>query len=169
MMRKKILIAALSAVAMMAILQWQGRELISSYSPCGIVSFELAKHKTVADNIVSTVGKIPLRINVSIDFAFIIAYSLFFYLSCKALMNHFRSSGMKTLGFIFMELGVLAGVLDLCENIVMLITLTGDYGSQLSITITYWAAIAKFIIAALVLAYIIIAFVVTRFTKEKTA
>jgi hypothetical protein len=164
-MNKKIAIALLVTIIIALILQWQGASLRTAVSEHGIVDYELARTKSAADTISNATGKTPLRINITIDFLFIVAYGLFFYLSCKALMNHFRSSGMKTLGFIFMELGVLAAVLDLCENIGMLITLS-VHGSDISTGITHWVCIGKFAIAALVLAYIIISFAITRYTKE---
>lgn len=165
-MRKKILIALAASIAIFFILRWQGKTLVTEKSPLGIISFELLNKQTVANELIQDIGKTPLRINIAIDFVFIIAYGFLFFLSCKALMNHFRSAGMKKMGFIFMELGVLVGVLDLCENITMLITIA-DYGSQISVDITRWLAIAKFMIAALVVLYLITSFVVTRFTKEK--
>ncbi len=165
-MRKKILIALAASIAIFFILRWQGNTLITEKSPLGILSFELLNKKSVADELIQEIGKTTLRINIAIDFVFIVAYGFFFFLSCKALMNHFRSSGMKKIGFVFMELGVLVGVLDLCENITMLITIA-DYGSQISIDITRWLAIVKFTIAALVVLYLITSFLVTRFTKEK--
>ena len=71
-------------------------------------------------------------------------------------MNNYRSSGLKTIGLIFLEISVLVGVLDLVENIAMLITL-GGYGSDISVGISHWGAIAKFGLVALVIVYIIVA------------
>ncbi len=114
--------------------------------------------------IAAQVGQTPLKINIAIDFLFLIAYSSFLFFCCTALTRHYRTRALKTMGFIFMELGVLVGVLDICENVTMYITLS-KHGSNISAAITYWVAIAKFSIAAIVLAYLLIAGIVTRFTK----
>jgi hypothetical protein len=56
------------------------------------------------------------------------------------------------------------GVLDICENVTMYITLS-KHGSNISAAVTYWLAVTKFGLAAIVLLYLIIAGIVTRFTK----
>lgn len=143
--------------------------LESKYSPLGIISFELAKNFDGAKDIMIEVGVAKLQWNTGVDFLFIVTYTLFFFFCCRALMNNYRSSGLKTIGLIFLELSVLVGVLDLVENISMLITL-GGYGSKLSVTITRISAIAKFSLAAFVLFYIIVAsllmYIISQ--KEKT-
>jgi hypothetical protein len=167
-MTKKIVIAALATVVMMVVMRFMGLGLVSSSSPLGVVNFELAKTFTNATDIINAVGKRPLQWNIGIDFLFIIAYSFFFFFCCWALMNNYRSSGLKTLGLIFLELSVLVGVLDLVENIAMLITL-GGYGSDISVTVSRWAAIIKFSFVGLVVVYIIVASVLMYFISKKKA
>jgi hypothetical protein len=167
-MTKKIVIAALATVVMMVVMRFMGLGLVSNSSPLGVVNFELAKTFTNATEIINAVGKRPLQWNIGIDFLFIIAYSFFFFFCCWALMNNYRSSGLKTLGLIFLELSVLVGVLDLVENIAMLITL-GGYGSDISVTVSRWAAIIKFSFVGLVVVYIIVASVLMYFISKKKA
>jgi hypothetical protein len=167
-MTKKIGIAALATVVMIMVMRWMGIGLESKFSPLGIVNFELAKTFSSATDIINEVGKRPLQWNIGVDFLFIIAYSFFFFFCCWALMNNYRSSGLKTLGLIFLELSVLVGVLDLVENIAMLITL-GGYGSDISVTVSRWAAIIKFSLAGLVFVYIIVASVLMYFISKKKA
>ncbi len=149
-------------------MRWQGTDLQSEQTPLGIVSFELANNFETAKHMMDTVGIKPMQFNTGLDFVFIIAYTSFFLLCCKALMNNYRSSGLKTIGLIFLELSVLVGVLDLVENIAMLITL-GGYGSNLSVTISHWAAITKFSLAAFVAVYITIASILMYFISKKKA
>jgi hypothetical protein len=165
-MRKKILIAALATVIMIVVMRWMSIGLESKHSPLGIVSFELAKDYHEAKDIIDEVGASKMQWNIGVDFLFIVAYTLFFSFCCKALMNNYRSSGLKTVGLVFLELSVLVGVLDLVENIAMLITL-GGYGSDLSITITRWSAIIKFSLAAFVVFYIAVASVLMYFISKK--
>lgn len=167
-MNKKIVIAAIATVAMFFVMRWQGNSIKSTETPLGIVSFELASNFETAQKMMTTVGVKPMQFNTGIDFIFIIAYTSFFLLCCKALMDNYRSSGLKTIGLIFLELSVLVGVLDLVENIAMLITL-GGYGSNLSVTISHWAAIIKFSVAAFVLLYIIVASILMYFISKKKA
>lgn len=81
-------------------------------------------------------------------------------------MNSFRSSGLRTLGFIFLELSVLIGVLDFIENVAMLITL-GGYGTDLSVSVSKWAAILKFSLLALVVVYILVASILVYLISKK--
>ncbi|MCU0321591.1 MAG: hypothetical protein MUE72_04200 [Chitinophagaceae bacterium] len=167
-MTKKIVIAAFATVVMIVVMRWMGVELESKESPWGIVSFEFAKTFEEGKTIINTIGQRPLQWNISIDFLFLIAYTFLFFLCCKALMNQYRSSGLKTLGLIFLELSVLAGVLDLVENIAMLITL-GGYGSDISVGVSYYTAIAKFSVIAVVIVYIIVASILVYLISKKKA
>ncbi len=154
-MRKKILIACVATVVMFLVMRWLSIEVTTKATPKGIISFELSKNFETAKTMMQAAGIKNMQFNTGIDFLFIIAYTSLFLVCCKALMDNYRSSGLKTLGLIFLELSVLVGVLDLVENITMLITL-GGYGSNLSVTISRWSAILKFSIAGLVVVYIII-------------
>ncbi|MBC7588644.1 MAG: hypothetical protein H7178_09835 [Chitinophagaceae bacterium] len=167
-MRKRIFIAALSTVAMFFVMRWQNADILSALTPQGIINFELAKNFDEAKAMMAIVGVKPMQFSTGLDFLFIIAYTLFFSFCCKALMNNYRSSGLKTLGLIFLELSVLVGVLDLVENIAMLITL-GGYGSNLSVSISHWSSRFKFSLAALVLLYIIVASILMYFISKKKA
>ncbi len=158
--------AALATVIMIVAMRWMAVGLESKYSPLGIINFELAKNYGEAKDIIGEVGAKKMQWNTAVDFLFIVAYTSFFLLSCKALMDNYRSSGLKTIGLIFLELSVLVGVLDLVENISMLITL-GGYGSNTSVTISHWSAILKFSLAALVLFYIIVASILMYFISKK--
>lgn len=165
-MTKKIVIAAFATVVMIVVMRWMGSGLESKVSPLGIVSFELTKSYSAAKEIIEVVGQKPLQWNIAIDFLFLIVYTFFFFFCCKAIMQQFRSSGLKTLGFIFLELSVLAGVLDLVENIAMLITL-GGYGSDISVGVSYYTAIAKFTAIAIILVYILVASILVYFISKK--
>lgn len=167
-MTKKIVIAAFATVVMIVVMRWMGNGLESKVSPLGIVSFELTKKFDAAQDIIQVVGQRPLQWNIAVDFLFLVAYTFFFFFCCKAIMQQFRSSGLKTVGFIFLELSVLTGVLDLVENIAMLITL-GGYGSDISVGVSYYTAIAKFVVIAIILVYILVASILMQFISKKKA
>ncbi len=147
-------------------LRWQGAPFYSNQYPMGIIDFELMNNFRDAKLMIDIVGKRTMQLNVTIDFVFIICYSLFFFFCCKALMDQYQNSRFKTIGFIFLELSVLIGILDLIENIALLITL-GGYGSDLSVLISKWAAICKFSLAAVVFMYIITASVMVQIISKK--
>jgi hypothetical protein len=165
-MRKKILFSGILSMIVLLALRWQGAAFYSSQYPLGIIDFELMHNLKDAKMIIDIVGKRTMQLNVTIDFVFIICYSLFFFFCCKALMDQFHFRYLKTIGFIFLELSVLIGILDLIENIALLITL-GGYGSDVSVLISKWAAICKFSLAALVVIYIITASVMVQIISKK--
>lgn len=163
---KKIVIAGVATVIMFIVLRFFSVGLVTDYSPYGIISFELAKNMRDANAMMKAVGVKPFQINIAVDFLFIIAYCIFLFLCCKAIMNKFLTSISKTIGLVFLELSVLVGVLDLVENIAMLITL-GGYGSNVSVGISRWSAIIKFSLAAFVILYIIITSLYFSFLSKK--
>ncbi len=165
-MRKKILYSGILSLIVLLALRWQGAAFYSSQYPMGIIDFELMHHFKDAKMMIDIVGKRTMQLNVTIDFVFIVCYSLFFFFCCKALMDQYQNSRFKTIGFIFLELSVLVGILDLIENIALLITL-GGYGSDLSVLVSKWAAICKFSLAALVIIYIIVASVLVQIISKK--
>jgi hypothetical protein len=165
-MRKKILYSGILSMIVLLALRWQGAPFYSNQYPMGIIDFELMNNFRDAKLMIDIVGKRTMQLNVTIDFVFIICYSLFFFFCCKALMDQYQNSRFKTIGFIFLELSVLIGILDLIENIALLITL-GGYGSDLSVLISKWAAICKFSLAAVVFMYIITASVMVQIISKK--
>lgn len=167
-MNKKILTAAIATIVMVVVMRFLSAGLISDYSPNGIVSFELAKEYADASAMMKAVGKKPFQLNIGIDFIFIIAYCSFMFLCCKAIMDKFQNFSLKKIGFVFLELSVLVGVLDMTENIAMLITL-GGYGSDISVMVSRYAAIAKFSLAAFVIVYILATSLILLMTLKKKA
>jgi hypothetical protein len=165
-MRKKILFSGILSMILLLALRWQGAAFYSSQYPMGIIDFELMNNFRDAKLMIDMVGKRTMQLNVTIDFVFIVCYSLFFFFCCKALMDQYQYSRYKIIGFVFLELSVLIGILDLIENIALLITL-GGYGNDLSVIISKWAAIFKFSIAALVVIYIITASVLVQIISKK--
>lgn len=165
-MNKKILIAAIATIIMVFVMRWLSTDLVSDYSPNGIVSFELAKKYSDASAIMKAVGVKPFQLNIGIDFIFIVTYCLFLFFCCKAIMDKIKSNAFKKLALLFLEFSVLVGVLDMIENIAMLITL-GGYGTNTSVTISYYAAILKFSLAAIVVIYIVVAFIILLITTNK--
>lgn len=166
-MIKKIVYTTLLTSILFLILRWQGAAINSVQYPLGIINFELITNFNEAKLMIALVGKQTLQLNITIDFIFIVSYSMFFFYCCKAIMQYCTTSLLKNIGFVFLEISVLVGVLDLIENIAMLITL-GGYGSNTSVLITRLAALSKFALAAIIIGYIFIATLIIKiFVKKK--
>ena len=166
-MTKKLVIAGIATLVIFLVMRWQGQPLVTSVSPAGIVSFELANTLHEANAIIAAAGKANLQLNIIIDFLFILAYTSFLVFCCQALIKSYRLPDLKSLTATFMRLSIVAGVLDYIENSAMLVTL-GGYGSDMSVIVTRWAAIIKFAIAAIVIVYILIAALVVLATTKKS-
>lgn len=164
-MLKKILIATIATAVMILVMRFQGSKLVSDVMPKGIISFEFAKTYPEAKRMMDGSNIQALKTNTYLDFLFIGAYTALLYLCCKWIINNFRSSGLKRLGWAFLELSLTVGALDILENITMLMTLSGN-GSNLSTGISFWAAVLKFTFAAMVLVYLIISFIGIKVTNR---
>jgi hypothetical protein len=154
-MLKRLLFFAVAVIIMIIVLNILSVGFITDYSPYGIISFELANTYKDAKAIMMAVGTKKLQIHTAFDFLFIIAYTSFFFFIIKQITEKLKLYGIKKLNFYFLELSILAGIFDLIENIAMLITL-GGYGSDISVGVTKWAAIAKFTVIILVVVFIVL-------------
>lgn len=150
----------------MTFLQQQNERLKTNLSPKGALSFQTAKTPGEATVIMEAAGVQKLKNNTYLDFAFIAAYAVLMYLCCKSLMQNFPKGKARLIGFIFLELSLAIAAFDILENIVMLMTLSGN-GSKLSVTITRYACYAKWGMAILVLLYIFVSSVLLIISRVK--
>jgi hypothetical protein len=148
-------------VVMIFVLQKQGSALRTESTPLGIVSLEFAKTTEEADavlqswqpntneNLIQTA-----KTNIWLDFIFIIFYSLFLFAACKKIRYH-SQQWQKKAGKNFANGALVAGGLDVIENIFMLQTIYGEYG-MFSTLFTFICAAIKFSLAALAVLYILL-------------
>ena len=151
-----ILFFLLGTIFFFLLLRFQGK-LEMKESPMGIVSLELARNPAQAKEIVAAWQKNDLignaKTNVWIDFLLIPFYSLLFYTLCGSISV--RTSGqIAKIGVMLAFGSLIAGFLDIMENILMLLTLNG-FSNYLTVILTSFFAASKFILLALALLYVI--------------
>jgi uncharacterized membrane protein len=167
-MFKKVMIAGLCTAVLLTVVRVHSdlSELVTEVTPMGIVSFELAESRAAAEEMMAVIGKSPLKVNIILDFFLLIAYSCFFFFCCQAFISFFTKTWQRWMGYLFLELSVLAGLLDFIENVAMLITLSENI-TKTSVWVSRHAAIAKFGIIALVVVYIIMMILVSYFYNKR--
>jgi hypothetical protein len=124
-------------------------------TPHGIVSFELAKDQTRADEIMTawaektTSGEKRLlevaQKDIKIDFAFILCYAALMGLTCFWIAAVQRNQLAASLGVTLGWSVLLAGLLDAIENLALLRMIAGG-GSDLLAKIAFWTALPKLIV-----------------------
>ncbi|MBI3514692.1 MAG: hypothetical protein HY060_11615 [Proteobacteria bacterium] len=157
------LLLFIATVGLMLYLARQGADLVTAAAPQGIVSLELAWHSNIADPIIKSwnvsqdcqaivqVWNVPNNcraiVQVWIDVPFIAAYaSLLFWLGRTAATRvEPTDPGLARRARRAAVLGLLAGALDIIEDIGLLLMLNNMGGSILP-TATSIAATAKFVL-----------------------
>ena len=146
----------LVAAGMTLVMRWHGAALfIPHCSKAGIVSLELASSIEAAQAIIncwssSKEGNLiaVAIVNTQIDFLYLLAYGLFFYVCCFLLSERFSTRWSKVLQYLAIA-SLAAALLDVVENYFLLQTL--QYGvDAIHIRITYIAALIKFCLLGIV-------------------
>lgn len=159
-MKKKLTLSGIAAVMMFAFLRIQGSELKTPVSKRAIVDLEFANTPQRVQELFSVWDLQTVRINVWIDFLFIIAYVSFLSLASRSIALKWKNNSVKQIGYIFSRLAFVAGLFDVCENILMLQTTSGTYTPS-SLQLTFYCATIKFILAGLILLYLLTSLSVT--------
>ncbi len=154
-MKKNLSLAAIGSVIMFIVLRIQGASLITSISKRGIVDLEFADTYKRVQELFSVWNLQTVKINVWIDFLFIIAYVSFLSIASKLTAAKWRNNSIKQIGFAFSRMAFIAGLFDVCENTLMLQTTAGSFTS-ISLQFTFYCATFKFILAALIILYLLI-------------
>lgn len=155
MFKQPIYIAALFCILMMSALRWQGAVLKTSDTPRAIVDLELANKPELVQAILSVWTIKDVRLNIQLDFLFIVAYVFFLALAAEGIASKWRTSKMQFLGWLMARFALVAGVLDIGENLLMLQTIDQHF-SLLSLNLTRYAALIKFGLVGIILLYLII-------------
>ena len=123
----------------------------------GIVSLELASTPSQSKDIIKEWRNNELignaKTNVWIDFLFIPFYSLLFYTLCGSISV--RTTGQVAKIGVMLAFGsLIAGLFDVFENLLMMLSLNG-ISNYLVVILTSFFAAAKFTLLALALLYVI--------------
>jgi hypothetical protein len=143
-------------LSLFLLLRFQGR-LETTASPLGIVSLEFARSTAAVSEIRDAWSDAGMtgraRTNIWIDFLFIPFYAMLFYTLCGSISVRLKDFAAKA--GVFLAFGALvAGLLDLFENILMLLALDGHYNT-VTATLTATLAGGKFLLLALALLYVL--------------
>ncbi len=155
MFKQPIYIAALFCILMMTAMRWQGAVLITPDSPRAIVDLELVNQPERVQTILHGWNIKDVRLNIQIDFLFIVAYVFFLALASEGMASKWANSKMQFLGWLMARMALVAGVLDIAENLLMLQTIDQHY-SPLSLSLTRNIALIKFSLVGIVLLYLLI-------------
>lgn len=145
------------SLTLMVIFGITGGPLNTSAAPFGVVSFELAGSPERAVEVLSSwdhVGRQWAAFSLGLDFLFIPAYTVAIILGCAL-----ASRGIQTRDWPLAQGGrllsigvVLAGILDVVENISLLVILFGAVAAPWP-QVAAWCAVPKFGLIFLALVY----------------
>jgi hypothetical protein len=140
------------------LLRYQGNDLIQPYAPKGIISLEIAPSAEATGSVVSGLKEDGLisktRQNIFIDFLFIPFYAMLFYTLAGSISVRMKGIA-STAGVLLAFFSLIAGLLDVLENIFMLLATYGYYNDLTAILTTSFASM-KFIMLFIALLYIIL-------------
>ena len=154
-MKQKLLITAFACVLMFAALRWQGASLVTTVSSKGIVDLEMATNPSQIRVLMDTWDLQVAKMNIWIDFLFIVSYVAFLAFAAESASANWKNQGMRIIGLTLARVAVVAGVLDIGENLLMLQTIAGNF-TLISLQMTHYFATIKFTLAAIVLIYLLI-------------
>ncbi len=157
-----LLFLGVGSFLMLIVMGQTSDTLKTSATPLGILNLEFAytAEKAFAV-IIAWSGLIPADnvfaaiINTWLDFIFLLFYSLFLYQASRMLA--IRYTGLLSGTGHFLAKGALvAGLLDVFENIGMLLTLNGHISDTVSL-LTFLFSIVKWLLALAAVLYILLA------------
>jgi hypothetical protein len=161
-MKKQLLpFLFVGTMLMIFIMVKTGTTLKTITTPIGILDLEFAYNKTKVTNIIDAwrpnaiVNNISkAEINTYLDFTFLAFYASFLFFGCKRIAE----SNKSNTGLLIAKGALVAGLLDILENIGMLISLSGNIYSKVAVITTFFASI-KFILVIAAVLYTLIGFV----------
>jgi hypothetical protein len=161
---KKLLIPFFitGTIVMIIVMGKTGKPLKTITTPGGIVNLELA-YNTVKTNTVFRAWHIntaeskieAAKTNTYWDFLFIFFYAGLLFLSCNKLSTMYKPGvGFNKAGKLIAKLAIIAGVLDVMENICMLQSLSGNINNAFALMAAVCATL-KFMFLIMAVLYIL--------------
>lgn len=156
-------------ILFLLILQWQGRQLVTPFSPAGILSLEFS-YTRVHTQAIADAWKDSLRgafrVNMLLDFLFIPFYGLFLYSTCGYFSVHHQRGWAQRLGVLLAFGSLIAMLLDMMENIFMSFSIHFTTTALTSLFTTVMATL-KFLLIGLAIVYIILSAVFALLQKKQ--
>lgn len=153
---------------MIVVMTKTGATLKTPNTPKGILDLEFAYNSTKTTAVLSAWASttnsnniLAAKNNTYLDFIFLFFYSLFLFYSCKKIAQQNNSR----IGFLIAKGALLAGVLDIVENVGMLATLS-NHTSNAVACITTSFSVVKWILALLAVAYLLKGLITAAINKK---
>ena len=136
-------------------MRWQGADLQNTVSLHGIVDLEFANTSQRLYELLSRWELSMVKMNIRLDFLFIVAYTLFFSIASESCAEKWPEKTVpRQAGFFFARVAYVAGVLDIAENLLMLQSINGNF-TGVSLQITFYCAVIKFLLLAVIIIYLL--------------
>jgi hypothetical protein len=146
--RRRLVAGSLVAtVALAGVLAWLDGSLQGPHAPLGIVSLEIAGSAAAADGIVRAWEPVRDRAMVeqALDFVFPFAYATVLALTCAWVA---RRGVARTVASAAAWGALLAGALDLVENVPLMHAIVTGAASDAGMALSVAAALGKFVLLA---------------------
>jgi len=165
------LFITIGTLLMILVMYKTGASLKTNDTPNGILDLEFASNAAKATAVVNawqkseTVDNIQIaKLNTELDFIFLFFYSIFLNMVCRSIAA--LHTGMaRNIGLIVATGAIIAGMLDILENIGMLLTLHGYIYNSITI-LTFSFSVTKWILALLAILYFLVAGCAALFKKD---
>ena len=155
-----LIVFFIGTIVMMVVMARTGAPLKTTDTPLGILDLEFAYNTARVNKVIrawmpastESFGKIETaKWNTYLDFIFLFFYAGFLSLACKRIAQNIKGPVAKAGGFIAAG-ALLAGFLDVLENIGMLMALSGSITTGIAFLTTFFSII-KWILAATAVLY----------------
>ena len=147
----------LGSVVMIYVMAKTGAPLKTPATLHGILDLEFAynaEKTTVVINAWASLDNIvAAKLNTWLDFLFLFFYSLFLFFACKKIAGTFHGTVAKA-GQLIAKGALVAGFLDILENMGMLIALNGHISGSIALCTTF-VSVIKWVLAIMALLYVL--------------
>ena len=147
----------LGSVVMIYVMAKNGAPLKTPATLHGILDLEFAynaEKTTVVINAWASLDNIvAAKLNTWLDFLFLFFYSLFLFFACKKIAGTFHGMVAKS-GQLIAKGALVAGFLDILENMGMLIALNGHISGSIALCTTF-VSVIKWVLAIMALLYVL--------------
>ena len=160
------LLAAATAISF-GWLRWQGASLFTAESKGGIVDLEMADSPEKLQHLLGLWNKQVAVNNIYIDFLFIPCYAIFLAVGCQYMAEKVIRPSYQIWANRLVKLLVVVALFDVVENILMLMSIAGNFTSE-TLLLTRLIASCKFLLVGLAVLYILFGLFTSLVSKKST-
>lgn len=170
--RNGLILSGIFAAVLFVLLTFLNQDLKNPVAPQGMISYELAHDVGRSLNILASWDgreKTIAAFSLGIDYFFLVAYALFFALSCYVAAGKIkkRLAGLYRAGIVLAVAQILAAILDALENYGLFRLLLGSQNAVFA-QLAFYAATLKFSFIFMGILYILIALMLAmRYRKQE--